>query len=81
MGLFRHFSSKSPIFKRDFEGVRVEIDPQKMKPQNRFLTCRIHFRGQNFEIPKIDFSKSVDGGVLNDFYAILLIKIQYKQLN
>ena len=61
---FRHFSAKSPIFKRVFEGVRVEIDPRKMKPQNRFLTCRIHFRGQNFEIPKIDFSKKVDGGIL-----------------
>ena len=35
-----------------------------MKPQNRFLTCRIHFRGQNFEIPKFDFLKKADGGVL-----------------
>ena len=62
MGLFRHFSSKNPIFKGDFEGEGVEIDPQKMKPQNHFLTHRIHFRGQNFEIPKKDFSKIVDGG-------------------
>ena len=54
----------APIFKRDFEGARVEIDPQKMEPQNRFLTCRIHSRGQNFEIPKIDLSKKADGGSL-----------------
>ena len=77
-GLFRHFSAKSRIFKRDFEGVRVEIDPQKMKPQNRFLTCRIHFRGQNFEIPKIDFSKKVDGGVLNWLFLIIVVSWIFK---
>ena len=69
----RHFLAKSPIFKGDFEGVRVEIDPQKMKPQNRFSTRRINFRGQIFEIPKIDFLKIIDGGILK--YPPLILSI------